>query len=129
MIRALADFPDQGWIRTIRDALGMSSRQLAARMGVSQPAVSQLERSEVAGRIQLDSLRRAAAALDCELVYSLVPRASLEETLATRARALARRGLASRARTRNPDDYERDVEAFATMLRDDSNLWDDRDAG
>ena len=107
----------------------MSSRQLAARMGVSQPAVSQLERSEVAGRIQLDSLRRAAAALDCDLVYSLVPRASLEETLDARARALARRDLASRGRTRDPDDYERDVEAFATMLRDDGRLWDDRDAG
>ena len=107
----------------------MSSRQLAARMGLSQPAVSQLERSEVAGRIRLDSLRRAAAALECELVYSLVPRVSLEETLDTRARALARRDLASFGGTRNQDEDERDVEALAATLRDAGRLWDDRDAG
>jgi predicted DNA-binding mobile mystery protein A len=107
----------------------MSSRQLAARLGLSQSAVSQLERSEVGGRIRLDSLRRAAAALDCELVYSLVPRTSLEETLETRARALARHHLASLAATRSPDDYERDVDAFAATLRDGGRLWDDRDAG
>ena len=129
LIRALADCPDPGWIRTIRDALGMSSRQLAARMGLSQPAVSQLERSEVAGRIRLDSLRRAAAALECELVYALVPRVALEETLDTRARALARRDLASFGGTRNQDEDERDVEALAATLRDAGRLWDDRDAG
>jgi predicted DNA-binding mobile mystery protein A len=106
----------------------MSSRQLAARLGLSQPAVSQLERSEVAGRIQLNSLRRAAAALDCEFVYALVPRTSLEETLDNRARALARRHLASLVGTLSPDDYERDVDALAAMLRDAGRLWDDRDA-
>ena len=58
----------------------MTTRELAARMHVSQPAVTQLERSEITGRAQLGSLRKAAAALDCDLVYALVPRTPLEES-------------------------------------------------
>src|SRR5262245_27532719 len=78
-IRELASRPPRGWVRAIRDALGMSSRQLANRMGQSQPAVTKLERSEASGGARLDSLRRAADALDCDLVYALVPRTSLEQ--------------------------------------------------
>ena len=54
--------PRTGWIRAIREALGMSATQLARRMGVAQPTLTKLEQSEAADRIQLDSLRRVAAA-------------------------------------------------------------------
>ncbi len=86
-IRMLADVPrpHRGWIRAIRDALGMSSSELAARMGVSQSTAFDLERSEVHGAIKLDTLRRAADALDCDLFYVLVPRTSLEEAVAAQA--------------------------------------------
>jgi predicted DNA-binding mobile mystery protein A len=89
--------PRAGWIRTIREALGMTATQLARRMGVAQPTVTKLEQSEVAGRIQLDSLRRVAAALDCELVYALVPRRPLQEIVETRRRLVAGREYARAA--------------------------------
>lgn len=81
--------PTSGWIRAIRDALGMSAAELGRRLGVTHAAVFDLERSERAGRIGLDSLRRAADALDCTLVYALVPRRGLDATVRARAEELA----------------------------------------
>ena len=85
--------PAKGWIRTIRDAFGMTAEQLGERMGVSQPTVQGLETSEADDAIQLKTLRRAAEALGCELVYALVPKATLEATYNAAAQALARREL------------------------------------
>ena len=79
-----------GWVRAVRDALGMSTRQLAARMGVAQATVVQLERSEANGTVQLATLRRAADALNCDVVYALVPRdGSLKRTVQEQARRRA----------------------------------------
>lgn len=86
--------PPKGWIRAIRDALGMSARQLGARLGVRPQSVADLEKSEAHGTIRLETLRKAAEALDCTLVYALVPNASLEDAVRTRAREMAREALA-----------------------------------
>ena len=85
--------PAGGWIRALRDALGMTAEQLGERMGVSQPTVQGLEASEAEDTIQLKTLRRAAEALGCELVYALVPKDSLQATYEQAARAVARREL------------------------------------
>lgn len=87
--------PARGWIRAIRDAFGMTAEQLGGRLGVSQPTVQKLERSEQKGTIQLSSLRRVAEALNCELVYTFVPREPLEQIYATAACEVARRELAA----------------------------------
>jgi predicted DNA-binding mobile mystery protein A len=60
-------------------------------MGIRQPSVVNLERSEEKGSIELATLRRVAAALDCNLIYALVPNKPLETTIRERARALLRR--------------------------------------
>lgn len=73
--------PRGGFIRAIRDALQMTAADLADRMGISQPAVHALEANERKGTIRLESLRRAAEAMDCELVYAFIPKRGLEETL------------------------------------------------
>jgi predicted DNA-binding mobile mystery protein A len=69
----------------------MSSEQLAKRLGVRQPSVVALEQSEAKGTIELATLRRAAEALDCTLVYALVPNQPLETMVRDRARILLRR--------------------------------------
>jgi predicted DNA-binding mobile mystery protein A len=69
----------------------MSTAQLAKRMGVRQPIIIDLERSEERGSIELATLRRVAEALDCTLVYALVPNKPLETTIRERARAFERR--------------------------------------
>lgn len=83
--------PPKGWIRAIREALGISSGELAKRMGTSRQLPLQLEKSEAEDRITLKSLRAVADALECDLVYALVPRAkSLAELAKARALAEAR---------------------------------------
>lgn len=71
----------------------MSTAQLAKRLRVKQPSVVALEQSEAKGTIELATLRRVAAALDCALVYALVPNKPLEAAVRDRARAFARRRL------------------------------------
>jgi predicted DNA-binding mobile mystery protein A len=83
--------PLRGWIKAIREALGMSTAQLAERLGIRQPSLVALEQSEAKGTIELATLRRVAEALDCTLVYALVPNKPLETTLRERASAFARR--------------------------------------
>jgi predicted DNA-binding mobile mystery protein A len=84
--------PGQGWVATIRRALGMSSAQLASRMHISRQSLDALEAREVAGTTTVEALRRAAAALDCELVYALIPRQeSLEAVVTAQARRCAER--------------------------------------
>ena len=83
--------PVRGWIKAIRAALGMSTAQLAKRLGIKQPSLVDLEQSEAKGTIELATLRRVAEALDCTLVYALVPNKPLEATVRDRARAFMRR--------------------------------------
>ena len=82
--------PSKGWLRTVREALNMPQRELARRLNISQPSVQALERREVSGAITMESLERAADALGCDLVYALIPRRPLEETLREQAEKVAR---------------------------------------
>jgi predicted DNA-binding mobile mystery protein A len=85
--------PIRGWIKAIRESLGMSTAQLARRLKISQPSVVQLEASEAKGTIELRTLQRVAEALDCKLVYALVPNRPLDMMIHERALELARRQL------------------------------------
>ncbi len=82
--------PVRGWIKAIREALGMSTAQLARRLKIKQPSVVDLEKSEAKGSIELATLRRVAEALDCTLVYALVPNKPLDSMVRDRARAFMR---------------------------------------
>ncbi|MEN6307881.1 MAG: mobile mystery protein A [Anaerohalosphaeraceae bacterium] len=86
-----AAVPEKGWIRAIRDALGMSGRQLARRMGVNQQRVARMERDERPGKLTLKTLQAAAEAMDCVFVYGIVPRDSLEQMIRNQARRLAKK--------------------------------------
>ena len=81
--------PQRGWIKAIREALGMSTAQLARRLGVSQTRISQMEKAETESAIRLQTLKQVAEALDCTLVYALVPNKPLEEMVRDRAAHVA----------------------------------------
>lgn len=91
--------PPKGWIRAIREALGMTGVQFARRLGVSPQSADALERSEANASVKLETLRRAAEALDCTLVYALVPNTSLDSAVDGRARKIALRDLGQVAHT------------------------------
>lgn len=122
--------PHRGWIRAVRDALGMSGTELAHRLGVSQQSVPELERSEVRDTIKLETLRRAANALDCDLVYFIVPRTTLAESVSAQATRKAARQLAEVAHHSRLEDQEvsgadavAQLTELAARLADRRGLW------
>jgi predicted DNA-binding mobile mystery protein A len=127
---AIATRPRSGWIRAIRGALGMSQAVLAERLGVSSAAVNKLEHAELHGGITIGKLAEVADALDCTLIYALVPKSTLEETVTTRARTVAADLLGHAARTMAleaqdiGDDRQREaVDRYAQQLVTSGNLW------
>lgn len=85
--------PRIGWIKSIRLGLRMSAKALAARLGITESGLRKLEVSEKNETISLATLRRVAEAMECELQYAFVPRASLQEILQDRAIEQARKIL------------------------------------
>ncbi|MFC1523364.1 mobile mystery protein A [Thermodesulfobacteriota bacterium] len=77
--------PRNGWIRAIRDALGMNGRQFSEKLGVTPARITKLESDEVAGSVSIKTMKKTAEALDCVLVYALVPKTTLEETIRKQA--------------------------------------------
>ena len=127
--------PARGWIKALREALGMTTAQLARRLGVTQPSVVGLEQAEASKAITLKTLERAARALDCTLVYALVPRKPLESLVQERARQAARKRLHAISHSMAlenqrvlEDDEREQLERLAQKLIDGpgSGLWDDR---
>ncbi|MDO8456510.1 MAG: mobile mystery protein A [Burkholderiaceae bacterium] len=82
--------PRRGWLKEIREALGRTERQQAARIGVTGPTLHKSERAEADERISIGQLRRLADALDCDLVYALVPRKPLTQIVEDQATSVAR---------------------------------------
>lgn len=125
--------PPKGWVRAVRDALGMTSRQLAARMGLAQSTITAMEQGEEAETVTLKTLHQAAEALDCQFVYALVPKITLDETVRKRAQALAREHLARvhhTMRLENQALHEGELPAELERLTDSilngraSRLWE-----
>ena len=129
-----ASRPDQGWVRAIRESLGMSLRQMAERMGVSKTTAAALERSEAADSVKLRSLRAVGDALGCDLVYALVPRASLEDTVRQRARLISERTVGRVSDSMELEEQgipaserDRQIEELAVRLWEEmpKELWDE----
>lgn len=87
--------PPMGWVRAIRNALGLTGAQLARRLSIRPASLSELEKNEASGRITLATLKRAAEALDCTFVYALVPKQSLEGMVKEAAKSAALKELAA----------------------------------
>ena len=81
--------PKEGWIRTVRKSLGMSGAQLARRLGVTRALVSNTERAELSGSVTIKAMQQMARAMDCRLVYSIVPDGPIQEMISKRAREKA----------------------------------------
>ncbi len=72
----------EGWLRTVRRAVGIPVAQAAGRIGVKKDEVFRMEHAERRGAIELQTLRRAAEALGCEVVYGLTPREGTLQAMA-----------------------------------------------
>ena len=131
---AALESPQDGWVRTLRQALGMTTSQLAARMGITRQAVLQMEAAERKQTVTWSSLRKAATAMDCEVVYAVVPKGSLTQVLLRRSRTLAEKHVQRIAHSMKldahvvgPAEQERQVEELAAHLAAERSraLWAD----
>jgi predicted DNA-binding mobile mystery protein A len=129
---ARAQAPRGGWVRAIREGLGMSAQQLGTRVRVKRQTIENLERSEANGKITLDSLNRVAKALGCRVVYALVPEKLLDETQRERARLIAEslvkpvaHSMSLEAQSIGKREAQRQKEELAQklLLGDPKKLW------
>ncbi len=112
--------PRRGWVRAIRDALGLSARQLGNRLGVSKSRISRIEQDEVVGNLTLKTMRRVADALDCVVVYGFLPRKTLKDTLRNQVIQVAKKRMDRVAHTMTLEDQglpeEEQKKAFEAVV-------------
>lgn len=125
--------PSPGWLKVIREALGRTERQQAARVGISGPSLHKAEASEADEKITLGQLRRLADALDCELVYVLVPRTPLLEQVEQQALKLAQQDVLGTAHSASLSGKAPSESAVRSSIREQqasylrgrlARLWD-----
>lgn len=127
--------PPRGWLKGIREALGLSTRQLATRMGAAYSRISAMEKAEVTGAITIKSMREAAEAMDCTFVYAIVPTTSLDDIVRRQATHKAESSLGQLHHTMRlenqamvGDDLSNERQRIiADLLAGPSrHLWNDR---
>jgi predicted DNA-binding mobile mystery protein A len=84
-------YPSKGWIRAIRETLGMSCRQLARRTGISQQRLSTIEQQEISGEIKLSTIKKIAEGLNCVFIYALIPQTSINEIIRQQAQKIVKK--------------------------------------
>jgi predicted DNA-binding mobile mystery protein A len=127
--------PPEGWLRTVRNALGMSGAEVAKKMGVTRARVTQAEHAELAGGITLKSMQATAEAMGCRFVYAIVPTGHIEDIIMAQARkkAMAIVGTASKhmalENQKLPDErIAQEVERLTREIAQEmpSDFWSDK---
>lgn len=126
--------PKEGWLRTVRTALGMSGTQLAKKLGVTKARVSKAEQDEPHGSVTLKTMQTMAEAMDCKFVYTIIPKQKVEQVIKARAIHKARSRvktasthMALEAQSLSKEQLEYEVERVAAQLVDKmpSDFWND----
>ncbi|MBD1431760.1 mobile mystery protein A [Sphingobacterium sp. DN00404] len=112
------ELPERGWVKLIREALGMSGQELGKRIGLNQSSVSRLESSELSGDAKLSSLKKTADALNMKFVYGFVPRDGLENMVKRQAQKIAQERMAKASHTMLLEAQELSDEEKARMFDD-----------
>jgi predicted DNA-binding mobile mystery protein A len=126
--------PPEGWIRTVRTALGMSGPQLAKRLGVTKSRISKAEHDEPSGSVTLKSMQAMAHAMGCRFVYAIIPEREVEEVIRQRAHQKARAQvkaasthMALEAQSLSDEQLAFEVERLAAEMVEKmpSDFWND----
>jgi predicted DNA-binding mobile mystery protein A len=132
--------PPSGWLKAIRGALGITTRQLAAKLGVEHAAILQFEKREAEGKVSLETLQKVARAMRCQLVYAVVPDDSLSslESILDEQATQAARALVSRVdhtmrleqQGLSKEQSDEQIRDLASKLKDevDPSLWSDQES-
>lgn len=130
---ATLEIPSEGWLRTMRKALGMSGAQLARRMNMTRGAISINEKAETEGGIRLKTMQQMAAAMNCRFVYAVIPEHDVEKIINHRAHEKAKLlvkqasvHMALEDQSLSKERLNAEIERMAKeLLEQPSSLWDD----
>jgi predicted DNA-binding mobile mystery protein A len=126
--------PSEGWVRSVRTALGMSGALLGRRLGVTRASVSNTEKAELNGGVTLKAMQQMAEGMGCRFVYAIVPEKDIEAVVYRRAVEKARERvkaasvhMALEDQALSKDKLEVEVKRLADEMLDKSNseLWND----
>jgi predicted DNA-binding mobile mystery protein A len=126
--------PSSGWVFSIRQALGMTLRQLGKKMGMTPQSVKEIEDRELNGTVSLKVLRQFGQSLDMKLIYGFVPQSgSLENFIEKRAYELAEEIVNRTSVTMILEDQENNPERIQKAIKEKAEelklempkiLWD-----
>ena len=127
--------PRKGWIRAIRDTLGMTGYQLAKRLDVYQQRVARIEQDEVQGKVTLNTMHNVAEAMGCVFVYGIIPQDNLEEIVKRQAEKVARKRMSRSNQMMRLEKQELSKEEKAKAMQNlideivetmPKSLWDEK---
>lgn len=119
LVRKRKGKPRDGWVRGIREAIGLPVEELARRVGVQRWEIHRIEKSEQSQRVMLSTLKRAAEGLGCEVVYALVPKEGTLKEMAREQEAAREEALEKRraARERGQEEWAKFIGWEATFFK------------
>ncbi len=132
--------PPSGWLKAIRGALGISTRQLAAKLGLDHAAIIQFEKREAEGKVSLETLQKVARAMRCQLIYAIVPAeplSSLESIMDDQAIQAARAIISRVDHTMRLEQQGLSLEQTSDQVSElasklkadmDPSLWGDKES-
>ena len=89
--KAIIARPQQGWLKTIREILGMTTTQLAKKLEISQPRIIAMEKNE--RNVKISTMERIADMLNCDFTYTFVPRENIDDIIYNQAKKKAQKIL------------------------------------
>jgi len=126
--------PPIGWIKAIRNGIGMSMEQLGKKLSITKQGVMDIEKREKEGAITIKSMQEIAKAMDMKLVYGFVPnKGSLEQMIETRAIEMAKKIVERTSNTMKLEDQANSKERIEKAIKERASeiinntpkiLWD-----
>ena len=122
----------KGWIKIIREALGMTTQQLAHKVGINQSRISRLENAEIDGDLKLSSLKKVAEGLNMQFVYGFVPKNGLENMVLEQAQKIARKRMKRVNHTMKLEELSNNEKSKAfqdlvqkILIKDAKDFWNE----
>ena len=126
--------PPIGWIKAIRNGIGMSMEQLGQKLSITKQGVMDIEKREKEGAITIKSMQEIAKAMDMQFIYGFVPNAgSLEQMIETRALEIASKIVERTSTTMKLEDQANSKERVEKAIKERASeiinktpkiLWD-----
>jgi predicted DNA-binding mobile mystery protein A len=111
--------PPIGWIKAIRNGIGMSMEQLGKKLSITKQGVMDIEKREKEGAITIKSMQEIAKAMDTQFVYGFVPKTgSLEQMIEYRALEIASKIVERTSTTMKLEDQANSKERIEKAIKE-----------